>query len=101
LATSEGLLIHIAKDFGLSEDELLTKSLLEYLKSKKMDCMAEKLELLSRHGVYSASELEEAIREGRVTEHPSWEDLIAIENLEEKIKKLDKEIGDIESISGT
>jgi hypothetical protein len=27
--------------------------------------------------------------------------LIAIENLEEKIKKLDKEIGDIESISGT
>lgn len=101
MATSERLLILIAKDFGLSKDELLTKSLLEYLKSKKRDCMAEKLELLSRHGVYSASELEESIRADRVTEYPSWEDLIVIENLEEKIKKLDKEIGDIESISGT
>ena len=56
--------------------------------------MAEKRELLSRQGVYSASELEEAIREGGVTEPPSWEDLIVIENLEEKIKKLDKEIGE-------
>jgi hypothetical protein len=69
LATSERLLVHIAKEFGVSEDELLEESLLVYLKSKK--------------------------------EHPSWEDLIVIENLEEKIKRLDKEIGNIESLSGT
>ena len=66
MATSERLLIHIAKDFGVSEDELLAESLLEYLKSKKRDCMAEKLEILSRYGVSSASELEEAIGVGSV-----------------------------------
>jgi len=49
LATSERLLVHIAKDFGVSEDELLGEGLLEYLKSKKRDCMAEKLEILSRY----------------------------------------------------
>ena len=102
MATSERLLVHIAKDFGVSEDELLEESLLEYLKSKKRDCMAEKLDILSRYrNISSSKELEEAITNDRVAEHPSWEDLIVIENLEEKIKKLDKEIGDIESISGT
>ena len=101
MATSERLLVHIAKDFGVSEDKLLAESLLEYLKSKKRDCMTETLEILSRYGLSSASELEEAIGEGKVAEHPSWEDLIVIENLEEKIKRLDKEIGNIESLSGT
>jgi hypothetical protein len=38
---------------------------LEYLKSKKRDCMAEILEILSRYGLSSASELEEAIGEDR------------------------------------
>jgi len=101
LATSERLLINIAKDFGVSEDKLLAECLLEYLKSKKRDCMAEKLEILSRYDVPSARELEEAIVVGKVAEHPSWEDRIVIENLEEKIKMLDKEIGNIESLSGT
>jgi hypothetical protein len=101
LATSERLLIHIAKDFGVSEDELLLDSLLEYLKSKKRDCMAEKLGILSRYDVSSARELEAAIGVVKVAEHPSWEDLIVVENLEEKIKRLDKEIGNIRRLSGT
>jgi hypothetical protein len=64
--------------------------------------MAEKLEILSRYGsVSSSKELEEAIRNGRVVEHPNWEDLIGIENLEDKIKKLDKEIESIEGLLGT
>ena len=101
MATSERLLIHIAKDFGVSEDELLVESLLEYLKSKKRDCMAKKLGILSRYGVFSARELEAAIGEGKVAEHPSWEDLIVVENLEEKIERLDQEIGNIRRLSGT
>jgi len=37
--------------------------------------------------VSSSKELEEAIKSGMVVEHPSWEDLIGIENLEDKIKE--------------
>jgi hypothetical protein len=91
----------MAEDFGVSEDELLVESLLEYLKSKKRACMADRLEMLSRYGVSSSKEIEEAIKNGRIAEHPSWEDLIVIENLEDKIKKLDKEIANIESLPGT
>jgi len=101
LAISERLLTRMAEDFGVSEDELLVESLLEYLKSKKRDCMADRLEMLSRYGVSSSKEIEEAIKNGRIAEHPSWEDLIVIENLEDKIKKLDKEIANIESLPGT
>jgi hypothetical protein len=101
LAISERLLTRMAEDLGVSEDELLVESLLEYLKSKKRDCMADRLEILSRYGVSSSKEIEEAIKNGRIAEHPSWEDLIVIENLEDKIKKLDKEIANIESLPGT
>jgi len=101
LAISERLLTRMAEDFGVSEDELLVESLLEYLKSKKRDCMADRLEMLSRYGVSSSKEIEEAIKNGRIAEHPSWEDLIVIENLEDKIKKLDKEIANIESLPRT
>ena len=102
MAVSERLLAHVAKDLGLSKDELLVGSLLEYLKSKKRDCMAEKLEILSRYrNISTSKELEEAIKNGMVVEHPSWEDLIGIENLEDKIKKLDKEIESIAGLLGT
>ena len=73
MATSERLLAHVADDLGVSKDELLVGGLLEYLKSKKRDCMAEKLEILSRYrNISSSKELEEAIKNDRVAEHPSW-----------------------------
>jgi hypothetical protein len=37
----------------------------------------------SKDDVSSSKEIEEAIKNGRIAEHPNWEDLIVIENLEE------------------
>ena len=101
MATSERLLIHIAKDFGVSEDESLVENLSGYLKSKRRDCMVEKRGILSWYCVSPASELEAAIGVGKVAEHPSWEDLIVVETLEEKIERLDKERENIKRLSGT
>jgi len=101
LAASEKLLKHIAKDFGVSEEELLAESLLEFLKSEKRSYMTDKLEILSKYGVHSSKELEEGIRNGDIAEHPSWEDLIVLENLEDKIKRLDKDIANIKNLLGT
>jgi hypothetical protein len=36
--------------------------------------------------------LEEKIREGVVGEHPAWEDLIVLENLEERAGKIRREL---------
>lgn len=37
-----------------------------------------------------SKELQEAIETGKIAEHPSWEDMILIENRDTKIKKLEK-----------
>lgn len=54
-----------------------------------------KIEILTRYNVTSSEELEEGIKSGQINEHPGWEDLIILENLESAIETLD---GDIELI---
>jgi len=45
--------------------------------------------MLARYGVDSISALEKKITAGDVPEHPTWEDLIVIENLSERLVELD------------
>ena len=47
------------------------------------------LGLLARHGVRGRAELERAIQEGSVEEHPTWEDVIVLENLDAEIARID------------
>jgi len=58
--------------------------------------MKERLEILRRYGVSSAKELERKIRRGEINEHPAWEDLITLENLEETIKEASDDIQDLQ-----
>ena len=48
---------------------------------------AEISEIKIKYNVKTASELEKKIERSTVKEHPAWEDLILMENLEEEIKK--------------
>lgn len=57
--------------------------------------MIERLEILSRYGVSSASELEKEIKKEKDVEHPAWEDLILAENLEEAIAAIEQDIEDL------
>jgi len=54
------------------------------------------LEILKRYNVNSAKELEEKIRKGEINEHPAWEDLIMLENLEEMIKETSDDIRNLQ-----
>jgi len=60
-------------------------------------CYAEIHEIEVRYGVKSAGDLREKIVRGVVTEHPGWEDLIVLENLEERAGKIRKELRDLTS----
>ena len=73
---------------GVEKEKLMTLSLIAYLNEKKKKYMEEKLDILKRYNVDSAEELEEKIRKGEIDEHPAWEDLITLENLEEMIKEV-------------
>lgn len=59
---------------------------LEELQAQLRMCSAEINELKSKYNVKTAVELEKKMKEGTVEEHPAWEDLILLENLEERVR---------------
>lgn len=84
--------IDIARSFGLTEAELMEQALRRFLLEKRREAMQERLELLARYGVDSQAELEQRIAAGMVAEHPAWEDLIVVENLETSLEELDEHL---------
>ena len=64
----------------------------EQLQTQLKTCSAEINEIKTKYNVKSANELEKKVEKGSVEEHPAWEDLILLENLEERIKNIRKEL---------
>lgn len=89
------LVDRVAKQVQLSEGDLLRESLIAFLRERRRKIVLDRLEILSKYRVYSIEDLEQAIENGKVLEHPGWEDLIEAENLEAKLAELDQHIGDI------
>jgi hypothetical protein len=84
---------NIAQKFLLSYEQLLRDSLKSYLLARKKELMNERFEILSRYAVINVNELEEKIKQGVLAEHPSWEDLIDLRNLEREIQGISNDIG--------
>jgi len=87
----------VSKALGVSPDELVRKGVEVFLEAQLRACFAEIRELEVRYGVKSPSELEEKVRKGVIEEHPAWEDLIVLENLEERAEKIRKELKALKS----
>ena len=96
---TENILKKVAEDTGVSLEQLTASSLLALLREKKRKIMIEKLDVLSRYSVSSADELEKKIKEGTVAEHPAWEDLTLVENLEAAIAIIDRDTESIQESS--
>lgn len=58
---------------------------------KKRKFQDERFEILSRYQVTTIAEFEEKIKSGEIIEHPAWEDLIELKNIEVEIKEIDGE----------
>ncbi len=76
---------NIAQRFFISSEQLLQDSLKIYLLHRKQAFLRERFEILSRYAVTNANELEEKIKQGILPEHPIWEELIDLINLEQEI----------------
>jgi hypothetical protein len=79
----------IASSLGLSETELERQALVIFLNEKKRQLLETRLELLARYRVETVTDLEERLSRGEISEHPTWEDLITLENMEARLKELD------------
>lgn len=96
MALNEKIMRKIAGDTGISIEELTTSGVIALLRERKRKIMLERLDILDRYNITSSVQLENNIKEGDIAEHPTWEDLILLENLEEAINLIDEDINVIQ-----
>jgi hypothetical protein len=89
MTVNADLLDQISRESNLDRDTLISKGVQSFLKEKKTALMLERLEILSRYRVRSREELQHKIETGEVDDHPAWEDLIVVENVEAGLRKID------------
>jgi len=89
---------HVSKDLGINENVLILEGVAEYIKNRIKACMRDRLEILSRYKISSLEEFEKKVNDGSIPEHPGWEDLIIVENLENSISILKKELSNVRNI---
>jgi len=82
----------LSKKYSMSTEEFLKLGSTLAMKEKKKELRLERLEILARYEAETVKELEEKIKEGRVPEHPAWEDLIEIKNIEAEIREIESDI---------
>jgi len=97
MVAATAIVERVSKALGVPPDELVRKGIEEFLEAQLRACFAEICEVEARYGVKSASELEEKVRRGTIDEHPAWEDLIVLENFEERAEKIRKELRALKS----
>ena len=82
----------ISQKYSESAEEFIRAGVIMNLKEKKRLLQIERFEILARYQTSSLEELNRKITEGNAPEHPGWEDLIEIKNIEEEIKDIDNDI---------
>ncbi len=97
---SSGLVALVARRLGVSPEALERDALILWLRRRLALIEAEVASILSRYGVRGPGELEEAVRGGRVPEHPAWEDLIVLQRLLDEKRRVEELLRDLEGSSG-
>ncbi|RLB78479.1 MAG: hypothetical protein DRH24_14345 [Deltaproteobacteria bacterium] len=82
----------ISQKYSESAEEFIRAGVIMNLKEKKRLLQIERFEILARYQTSSVEELNQKITEDKAPEHPGWEDLIEIKNIEEEIKEIDNDI---------
>ncbi len=88
---------HLSRDLGMTEKTLIREGIMEYIKA----CMRDGLEIMSRYQVLSLDEFEKRVQDGSIPEHPGWEDLITLENIENSMNILKMELSHVILGTGT
>jgi hypothetical protein len=82
----------ISRKYSDSAEEFMRAGVKMNLKEKRRLLQVERFEILSRYQAATVDELNHKIMEGTTPEHPGWEDLIEIKNIEAEIKEIEDDI---------
>jgi hypothetical protein len=82
----------LSRKYAMSPEEFIKLGSTLAMKEKKRNLQIERVEILARYEVNTVEELESKIKEGVISEHPAWEDLIEIKNIEAEIREIESDI---------
>ncbi len=97
MAMETPILDDIARFLGLDRNALLERGVESLLHERRRKLLLSKLQILSRYGAKSAGEVEERIKRGHLQEHPAWEELTTLENLDAELERLDEYIRSLQA----
>jgi len=80
----------VSKTYHINENELLKKSLRDFLINRKSEIERDIMDIFSKHDSGSLEELKKLVKSQK--EHPVWEDLITVENLYEVLTEIKDDI---------
>ena len=83
----------IAQKYSVSAEEFIRSGVITNLREKQRLLQIERFEILARYQASNVEELNQKVAEGNAPEHPGWEDLIEVKNIEEAIKEIENDIG--------
>ena len=87
----------MSKKYGVPVEELIRVGAELALKERKKGYLRERLEILARYGAASVHEIEEQIQRGEIPDHPAWEDLIEVKNLEAEVKEIERDLSAVQA----
>ena len=87
----------LSKKYAMTMDDFLKSGSRSMLREKRNKFQNERLEILSRYNVATIEEFEEKIKSGEIREHPGWEDLIELRNIESEIKEISSDIQSLQT----
>jgi uncharacterized sporulation protein YeaH/YhbH (DUF444 family) len=82
----------ISQKYAVSAEEFIRSGVITNLKEKQRLLKIERFEILARYRTSSVEELNQKITEGSALEHPAWEDLIEVKNIEQEINEIENDI---------
>jgi hypothetical protein len=83
----------ISEKYAVSAEEFIRSGAIMNLREKQRLLKIERFEILARYQASNAEELNQKIAEGSAPEHPAWEDLIEVKNIEQEINEIENDIG--------
>lgn len=93
MTISGAFMEEISQALNVDRETLIAQGVASLLKDRKRRLMLERLQLLAHYALPSREALEQAFQAGKVAEHPAWEDVITLENLEGEIARIDGYLG--------
>lgn len=87
----------LSRKYSMSPEEFIRLGSTLAIKEKKRNLQIERLEILARYEAATVEELNKKIENGKAPEHPAWEDLIEIKNIESEIREIESDIRSIQA----